>query len=318
MESGILIEAVRLFIKELWQLVPAFLVGVAVAAFIKTFQWDLKLRAYMRESGTASIALAVFLGVFSPLCACGVLPIVLPLAVAGVPLPPLLALLATSPLMSPDAFAITWAGLGPSMAWAKLISAVGMGLLVGSVTYLLEKRNIFTRDMIRINPVQSGEGDPASAIDVACANEISIPTMAIRERESKWLFFLDRARDTSLFIGKFLVLAVAIQVVMEMFLPMEAVIRFAGRPDFSSLIASAFLGVPLPAHQVPVVPILSGLLDLGMDPGAAVTFMVAGPVTSIPALVVIWKVFHRRVFAVYISICLAGAIAAGGIFRAVV
>jgi uncharacterized membrane protein YraQ (UPF0718 family) len=248
-----------------------FLIGVGVAAFIKTFQWDLKLRAYMRESGRASIALAVFLGVFSPLCACGVLPIVLPLAVAGVPLPPLLALLATSPLMSPDAFAITWAGLGPSIAWAKLISAVGMGSLVGSVTYLLEKRSIFTKDIIRIKPVESGEGDPASAIDIACANEISMPTMAIRERESKWLFFLDRARDTSLFIGKFLVLAVAIQVVMEMFLPMETVIRFAGRPDFSSLIASAFLGVPLPAHQVPVVPILSGLPSVWqalLPPGA--------------------------------------------------
>ncbi len=317
MEFGIFIEAIQLFFKELWQLVPAFLVGVLVAAFIKTFQWDLKLRAYMRESGKASIALAVFLGVFSPLCACGVLPIVLPLAVAGVPLPPLLALLATSPLMSPDAFTITWAGLGPSMAWAKLISAVGMGLLVGSVTYLLEKRSIFTRDIIRIKPVESGEGDPASAIDIACANEISIPTMAIRERDSKWLFFLDRARDTSLFIGKFLVLAVALQVAMEMFLPMEAVIGFAGRADFSSLIASALIGVPLPAHQVPVVPILSGLMDLGMDRGAAVTFMVAGPVTSIPALVVIWKVFQRRVFTFYLTICLAGAIAAGGIYRAV-
>ncbi len=317
MEFGIFVEITRLFIRELWQLVPAFLIGVGVAAFIKTFQWDLKLRAYMRESGRTSIALAVFLGVFSPLCACGVLPIVLPMAVAGVPLPPLLALLATSPLMSPDAFAITWAGLGPSMAWAKLTSAVGMGLLVGSVTYFLEKRNIFTRDIIRIRPVERGEGDPASAIDIACANEIFIPTMAIRERDSKWLFFLDRARDTSLFIGKFLVLAVAIQVVMEMFLPIEAVIRLAGRPDFSSLIASAFLGVPLPAHQVPVVPILSGLMDLGMDRGAAVTFLVAGPVTSIPALVVLWKVFRRRVFTVYLTLCLAGAVAAGAIYRAV-
>jgi uncharacterized membrane protein YraQ (UPF0718 family) len=58
-------------------------------------------------------------------------------------------------------------------------------------------------------------------------------------------------------------------------------------------------------------------MDLGMDRGAAVTFLVAGPVTSIPALVVLWKVFHRRLFTVYLALCLAGAVAAGGIYRAV-
>ena len=100
-----------MYARELIQLLPAFILGVALAATIKTFKWDLKLRAYMRDSGAATIPMAVFLGLFSPLCACGVLPIVIPLAVSGVPLPPLLALLATSPLMSPDALTITWAGL---------------------------------------------------------------------------------------------------------------------------------------------------------------------------------------------------------------
>jgi uncharacterized membrane protein YraQ (UPF0718 family) len=55
-----------------------------------------------------------------------------------------------------------------------------------------------------------------------------------------------------------------------------------------------------------------------MDPGAAATFLVAGPVTSIPALVVIWKIFEKRLFFVYLALCLTGAVATGLIFRMVV
>lgn len=306
-----------MYARELFQLVPAFLLGVGLAATIKTFQWDLKLRAYMRESGAATIPLAVFLGIFSPLCACGVLPVVIPLAVSGVPLPPLLALLATSPLMSPDALTITWAGLGPALGWTKIVSAAGMGFLVGGVTYVLEKRSNFSNDIIRIKPVYQEDGSLASAYDIACANEITVPTMVVRPRDSKALFFLDRARDTSWFVGKFLLLAVALQVVLELAVPLEFVRVVAGGSGVTSLLWAAVLGVPLPAHQVPVVPITRGLLDLGMDPGAAATFLVAGPVTSIPALVVLWKIFERRLFTLYLGLCLVGAVATGLIFRAV-
>lgn len=313
--SGLLGEAVSIYARELYRLLPAFLLGVGLAATIKTFKWDLKLRATMRDSGAATIPLAVFLGIFSPLCACGVLPVVIPLAVSGVPLPPLLALLATSPLMSPDALTITWAGLGPALAWTKLASAAGMGFLVGGVTYLLEKRSHFSEDIVRIKPVFEEDGSLASAYDIACANEISVPTMVVRQRDSRLLFFLERARDTSWFVGKFLLLAVALQVVLEMAVPMDAIRFIAGGSGISSLLWAAVLGAPLPAHQVPVVPITRGLLDLGMEPGAAATFLVAGPVTSIPALLVLWKIFEKRLFFLYLGLCMTGAVATGLIFR---
>jgi len=313
-----IIEAIGMYGRELYRLLPAFILGVGLAATIKTFKWDLKLRDYMRVSGAASIPLAVVLGLFSPLCACGILPIVIPLAVSGVPLPPLLALLATSPLMSPDALTITWAGLGPAFAWTKIISAAGMGFLVGGVTYVLEKRSNFSNDIVRIKPVFEEDGSLASAYDIACANEITVPTMVVRPRDSKMLFFLERARDTSWFVGKFLLMAVALQVFLELAVPMDAIRFIAGDSGITSLLWAAVLGAPLPAHQIPVVPITKGLLNLGMDAGAAATFLVAGPVTSIPALLVLWKVFERRLFFLYLGLCLGGAVVTGLIFRMVV
>lgn len=301
--------------RELLQLLPAFFLGVVLAATIKTFKWDLSLRAYMRDSGAATIPLAVFIGIVSPLCACGVLPVVIPLAVSGVPLPPLLALLATSPLMSPDALTITWAGLGPALAWTKILSAVSMGFLVGGVTYILEKKGTFSKNMVRIKPVFEKDGSLAPACDIACANDIQVPTMVVKQRESRSLFFLERARDTSWFIGKYLLLAIALQVLLELTVPADVMRMLAGGSGAGSLFMAAVLGAPLPAHQIPVVPIIRGLLDLGMDPGAAATLLVSGPVTSIPALLVLWKIFEHRLFYVYLGLCLSGAVATGMLFR---
>ncbi len=308
-------EAGILFLREAGRMLPAFLLGVGVAAIIKTFRWDLRLRSRMIALGGVGIPFAVLLGIISPLCACGVLPVVIPMALSGIPLSIVLAFLVTSPLMSPDSFIITWQGLGPAFAWTKLASAAGMGFLVGGVTHFLEKRSNFTNDIVRLKPVRNEDGTLAPAWEIACANDFTVPTMTVTARENRWLFFLDRARDMARVLGKYLLLALVVQVLMELWLPLDAVRFLAGGSGWSSLLLAAVVGVPLPAHQVAVVPIIKGLLDLGMDRGAAVTFMVAGPVTSIPALVVLWKMFHRRLFILYLGLCLGGAVAAGAVYR---
>lgn len=58
------------------------------------------------------------------------LPAVAGLLAAGVPFPPVLVFLATSPLMSPSVFLITWGGLGWEFALAKVLSAAAVGAIV--------------------------------------------------------------------------------------------------------------------------------------------------------------------------------------------
>jgi hypothetical protein len=108
-----------------------FALGVAVAAVIKTFKWDKRIRKRLSGSAHGAIALASGVGLVSPLCSCGIVPLVISLIYGGVPLAPVFALLITSPLMSPDAFVITLGGLGPRLAWGKLASAVFAGVAGG-------------------------------------------------------------------------------------------------------------------------------------------------------------------------------------------
>ena len=48
-----------------------------------------------------------------------------------------------------------------------------------------------------------------------------------------------------------------------------------------------------------------------MVPGAAIAFLIAGPVTTIPAMTAVYGIVHRRLFALYLGIGLLGAMIMG-------
>ena len=59
------------------------------------------------------------------------------------------------------------------------------------------------------------------------------------------------------------------------------------------------------------LPIVSGLLQSGMSPGAAIAFLIAGPATTVPAMAAVWTLVRPRVFVLYVSIVVVGAVALG-------
>jgi uncharacterized membrane protein YraQ (UPF0718 family) len=62
---------------------------------------------------------------------------------------------------------------------------------------------------------------------------------------------------------------------------------------------------------------ISGLLNQGMNPAAALAFLVAGPVTTLPAMAAVWPLVVRRVFVLYVLFALAGAVLIGFIYSIV-
>jgi uncharacterized membrane protein YraQ (UPF0718 family) len=45
--------------------------------------------------------------------------------------------------------------------------------------------------------------------------------------------------------------------------------------------------------------------------GAAIAFLIAGPVTTVPAMAAVWGVIRPRVFALYVGVGLGGAVLLG-------
>jgi uncharacterized membrane protein YraQ (UPF0718 family) len=51
-----------------------------------------------------------------------------------------------------------------------------------------------------------------------------------------------------------------------------------------------------------------------MNPGAALAFLIAGPTTTLPAMAAVWGLATRRVFALYVSFSLVGAVVLGFVY----
>jgi uncharacterized membrane protein YraQ (UPF0718 family) len=62
---------------------------------------------------------------------------------------------------------------------------------------------------------------------------------------------------------------------------------------------------------------ISGLLTQGMNPAAAIAFLIAGPTTTLPAMAAVWPLVSRRVFVLYVSFSLFGAALTGFVYRLV-
>lgn len=79
--------------------------------------------------------------------------------------------------------------------------------------------------------------------------------------------------------------------------------------------SAALIGIPAYTSNLTALPLVSGLLSLGMNPGAALAFLIAGPPTTLPAMVAVWGIVKKKIFFLYVSFSLVGAIIFGILFN---
>jgi hypothetical protein len=286
-----------------------FLLAVVVAAGIKSYKLDKKIRQLVGRAGIWSIPLATTAGLVSPLCSCGILPVISSLAVAGVPPAPLMALLLTSPVMSPDALVLTAGVLGSSFAVGKVAGAVLVGLGGGYLVLVLQRWGHIPEDAWRSGRVKAvhhcvDEEDPSD------------PRRGLTVRMPRGRYFLLMVGDMVWIIGRFLALAFVIQAALAVLVPANLFLALARLPDWTAIPAAALVGLPLPLHQVAVVPILKGLLDRGIGPGVAMTLLLAGPLSSIPAMVYLAGMARRELLLLYLATGFTCSVLAGFLFAA--
>jgi hypothetical protein len=307
-----MLEVVWTEVAKMWWF---FLLACLLVGIIKGYKLDLKIRDLLRRSGVWGVTLAVLVGMVSPLCACGILPIAISLAMIGTPLAPLLALLATSPVMGPDALVLTWRGLGGEWALLKLGGAALLGLGVGGITLLLEKQGYLAGNQVRLQPIHNPDGTLAPARVIGAAAGIKVKSMVIVPRDSRLHFILDRTLDAAWFTGRFLLLAIILEAIIVTLVPPSWILGLVGADHLGSVLVAALVGLPLPVNQIPLIPILAGLLQRGMNDGAALTLLLAGPMSSIPALAALYGLFRPRVVGVFLLAGLGVAILLGALWQ---
>lgn len=119
-------------------------------------------------------------------------------------------------------------------------------------------------------------------------------------------------RDT-FSLGKWLVFACVFEGLIRVYVPGSLITTVLGDKGLLAIPLAVFISVPLYLNGVGAIPIVGGLLDKGMAHGAAVSFLLAGSVTTIPAMVAVRNVVNNKVFTLYLVFGMAGSALLGAI-----
>ncbi|WP_298258694.1 permease [uncultured Litoreibacter sp.] len=250
---------------------------------------------------TRMIFLAAALGGLAPFCSCEVIPFIAALLAAGVPLSAVMAFWLASPLMDPAMFLITSGTLGFDFAVAKTLSAIGLGLFGGFATMILSTTALFADPLREVAQGGCGCGSPFKG-------------------KPNWRFWQDAARvqvfrtsalENLAFLAKWLFLAYLLENIMLQYVPASMVSSVLGGTGIGPILLGALVGAPAYLNGYAAVPLVDALLTQGMSNGAAMSFMLAGGVSCIPAAIAVWALVKPRVFAAYLGFAFIGSVAAG-------
>lgn len=255
---------------------------------------------------TRMIFLAAVLGGVSPFCSCEVIPFIAALLVAGAPLSAVMAFWLSSPLMDPAMFLITSGTLGFDFALAKTVSAIGLGLFGGFAVKTFAATPVFT-DPLR--PASQGGG-------CGCGSPFKgTPQWQFWSEAKRRTVFKDTVFENALFLGKWLLLAYLLESLMLTYIPADWIGTFLGGAGIGPIILGALVGAPAYLNGYAAVPLVDALLTQGMSNGAAMSFMLAGGVSCIPAAVAVWALVKPRVFSAYLGFAFIGSVIAGLIWN---
>ncbi|MGI9412326.1 MAG: permease [Hyphomicrobiales bacterium] len=305
---GQLLPSLRFTAAALLAILPFLAASILFAAGSKASGLDQPIAAVFRKNQVTAIVLAALLGALSPFCSCGVIPIIAGLLQAGVPLAPVMAFWIASPLMDPEMFILMVGGIGFEFTIAKMAAAAALGLASGFTVLAL------SRSQAMRNPLNPG----LAACGSGCGpkqGDTSVAWTFWREPHRKAVF-AEAARDTGWFLFKWLTLAFLIESLMVAYVPPDLVARWLGGGEWWVIPAASGIGIPAYLNGYAAIPLVRGLMDIGMLPGAGLAFMIAGGVTSIPAAMAVYVAVNRQVFAVYLALGLAGAIVSGFAYQA--
>ena len=298
--ADLLVDTVVFVIENLLFVAPIVIFAIVLSSAIRASGAEgLIARAFEGRLLTMIIA-ASALGAITPVCGIGVLPIISGLLAGGVPLAPIMAFWLASPITDPAMLTVTAGLLGLPFAIGKTVIAFGIGLMGGLATLIVVARGGFA-SAVRVDGGLAGG---------ACCGPLEVRWDFWRE-DARREQFLAEARSTAWLMLKWLSVAFALEGLLRAHLPAEWIVEFVGGDTPWAIPLAVTIGAPIYLDGYASLPLVRGLLELGMAPGAAMAFLVAGGITSLYASVAVWALVSRPVFFWYLGLAVVGS-ALGG------
>jgi HflK protein len=281
------------------------LLGLFVAGLLHEFLDTSRIVAALGGRSLRSILTATLLGAPLPLCSCGVLPAALSLRKKGASREATIAFLISTPETGVDSIAITYGLLGPVMAIARPLAAIVTGLVAGLVSLSYPAPD----DASDLPPGAHAH----SHEDPVPERQKSKHKLVVRLRRAARYGFGTLLDDLAFWLA----VGFVVTGVLQEALPPNFFERFLPS-GLLSLVVMAVLGIPTYVCASASTPVAAAMMAKGLNPGAALVFLLTGPATNPSTVGVVARLFGRRFVFVYLGAILGVALTAGTLMNALI
>ena len=273
------------------QIYQYWLLGMAIGSFVSVFckNWINKILASLNKNNLRIFGIipACILGIASPLCMYGTIPVAASFSERGMRDDWLASFMMASILLNPQLI-IYSAALGKTALIIRIVSCFMCGIFAGLCVYIYCRGG---RKFFNFTGFYSTH------------NRDTDPNLFIRYIKN----FIRNIRAT----GFWFIFGILLTALFQRYIPTEAFIKLFGKRNGFAILMSATLGVPLYACGGGTIPLLQQWLYDGMSMGSASAFMITGSATKITNLGALKIVLGIKKFMAYLIFVMSYSLMSG-------
>jgi uncharacterized membrane protein YraQ (UPF0718 family) len=288
-----MLQFIETFIVDFWATIvamsPYLLLGFLVAGLLSVFISAKTVEQHLGKPGFLSIFKAAILGVPLPLCSCGVIPVSMSLYKHGASRGATIAFLLSTPQTGLDNIFIIYSLLGPVFAIFSPIVAMISGLFGGTLVSLFDKP--------QVQQNQSCQKD--------CCSTIKKENRLLKVL--RYSFFILPAD-----IGKAMLIGLIIAAFISITIPDDFFSKYLTvGGGLLAMVVMMAVGIPMYVCSAASVPIAAALIAKGLNPGAAMVFLMTGPATNAAAITTLWATLGHKTAILYLISVILSSFTAG-------
>ncbi len=269
------------------EIVPSVAIGLFLSGVIHEFVPQSWVNRHLTRKGILPIFYVTIAGIILPLCCFGSLPIAIGFRKKGVPLGPILAFLVATPATSVTAILVTWRLMGAGFTLYLCLAVILIGLVIGLIG-----------NLISFKPVKS-QLDTCPMCEEGKHVNHNHHKEGIKNRMTSVLAFgfVDIPKE----IGLELIIGLILAALVASVTPLGNLIKNYLVAGFGYLFALVF-GLVMYICSTASVPLVHAFTNQGLNNGAGLVLLLAGPITSYGTILVIRKEFGNKVLSVYLGV----------------
>jgi len=312
---------------------PFLAIGFLLSGLIHEFIPSEWVERRLGGGGVKPILYSTLVGTILPICCLGSLPVAVSLRQKGARLGPVLAFLVATPATSITALLVTYGLLGLNFTIFIFFAVIAMGLVMGLVGNLIKVRpKVFTpQEQQALDPVCGMSVEVGKAAKAEHGGETyyfccSHCQQAFESRPEDYIgaysrnvahrvkhvfryAFVDMVKE----IGPELLLGLALAALVTAVAPVGEFVgaHFSGGLGY---LFSLGFGLIMYICSTASVPLVHAFVSQGMNIGAGMVLLLAGPITSWGTILVLRKEFGGRTLAIYLAVVSVMSLALGYCF----